>query len=142
MTTATEIFEQTWHDDTFEQNFAIFLTKLAVIFQDLVASVNEQSFFVFESIQIDILIRFHVHESFCEHLKKNFDDFDARIEMIDTFIQSCRDRNYAAEWFVIQIESIELILSVISISIWISRPWNQIEVIWFDSDFVDSNSVN
>ncbi len=50
--------------------------------------------------------------------------------------------SYAAEWFVIQIESVELILSVISISVWISRPWKQIEVIWFDSDFVDSNSVN
>ncbi len=93
MTAATKIFEQTRHDDTFEQNFAILLTELAVALRNLVASVNEQSFFVFESIQIDISTRFHVHESFCEHLKKDFDDLDARIEMIDTFIQNCRDRN-------------------------------------------------
>jgi hypothetical protein len=93
MTAAAEVFEQTRHDDTLEQNFAILLTELAVALRDLVASVNEQSFFVFESIQIDIFIRFYVHESFCEHLKKNFDRFDARFEMIDTFFQNDRDRN-------------------------------------------------
>jgi hypothetical protein len=93
MTTATKVFKQIRHDDTLEQNFATFLTELAIALRDLVASVNKQSFFVFESIQIDISIRFHVHDSFCKHLKKNFDDLDARIKMIDTFIQNCRDRN-------------------------------------------------
>jgi hypothetical protein len=93
MTIAAKVFEQTRHDDTFEQNFAILLTELAIAFRNLVANVNEQNFFVFESIQIDISIRFYVHESFCEHLKKNFDRFNARFEMIDTFFQNNRDRN-------------------------------------------------
>ncbi len=49
---------------------------------------------------------------------------------------------YAAEWFVVQTESVGLVLSVVSISVWVSRPWNQIEVIWSDSGFADSDPVD
>ncbi len=49
---------------------------------------------------------------------------------------------YAAEWFVVQTEPVGLVLSVIPVSVWVSRPWNQTEVVWFGPGFAGSDPVN
>ncbi len=76
--------------------------------------------------------RFTLIEYELFHLAHNYKYFDMSIII----------NIYAAEWFVVQTEPVGLVLSVVPVSVWVSRPWNQTEVVWFGSGFAGSDSVN